>query len=75
VSERAPNGDIVSANSLDGNLVETTPGGKRVATVTADTNPGNPNPGAGALFGLTVSPFDGVVYYVDDDMNTLQKLG
>jgi len=71
----APNGDILTANSADGNIVETTPGGKQVATVTADTNTGSPNPGAGALFGLTVSPFNGVVYYVDDDMNTLQKLG
>ena len=71
----APNGDILSADSLDGNIVETTPAGKQVATIMADTNPGTPNPGAGALFGLTVSPFDGSVYYVDDDMNTLQKLG
>ena len=71
----APNGDLLSANSSDGNIVETTPGGKQVATVTADTNPSAPNPGAGALFGLTVSPFNGVVYYVDDAMNTLQKLG
>ena len=71
----APNGDILSANSSDGNIVETTPGGKQVATVTADNNPSTPNPGAGALFGLTVSPFNAVVYYVDDIMNTLQKLG
>ena len=70
----APNGDILSANSLDGSIVETTPGGNQVVAVTADSNPGTPNPGAGALFGLTVSPFDGVVYYVDDAMNTLQKL-
>ena len=68
-------GNILSANSLDGNIVETTPGGKQVATITADTNPSAPNPGAGALFGLTVSPFNGVVYYVDDIMNTLQTLG
>ncbi|HLW94931.1 MAG TPA: hypothetical protein VKS25_06120 [Solirubrobacteraceae bacterium] len=71
----ASNGDVVSANSQDGNFVETTPAGKQVATVTADTNPGTPNAGAGALFGLTVSPFNGTFYYVDDDMNTLQKLG
>ena len=71
----APNGDILSANSLDGTIVETTPAGTQVAAVTADTNTGTPNPGAGALFGLTVSPFNGVVYYVDDDMNSLQKLG
>jgi hypothetical protein len=71
----APNGDILTANSLDGNILETTPAGKQVATVAADTNTGTPNPGAGALFGLTVSPFNGVAYFVDDDMNTLQKLG
>lgn len=52
----APNGDILTVNSGDGNLVETTPGGAQVAIKTLDTS-GSP-PGAGALFGLAVKPGD-----------------
>jgi hypothetical protein len=65
----APNGDILSANSLDGNIVETTPGGLQVAEQVADSATG-----AGALFGLTVSPGTNGVYYVDDGSNTLNLL-
>ena len=32
----APNGDIITTNAGDGNMVETTPAGKQVAVVTAD---------------------------------------
>jgi hypothetical protein len=64
----APNGDILTANGGDGNIVETTPGGDQT-DVAADTMGG-----AGALFGLTVPPrFDGI-YFVDDADNTLRKL-
>ena len=64
----APGGDILTANSGDGNLVETTPGGVQVAhrTVTAG--------GAGALFGLAVAPHGCGVYFVDDSVNTLDLL-
>jgi hypothetical protein len=65
----APNGDILTANGLDGNIVETTPGGTPVATVQAD-----PNPSGGALFGLTLTPNQRAVYYVDDGSNTLNLL-
>lgn len=64
----APNGDILTTNSGDGFIVETTPGGSQVAEQTADNN------GAGTLFGLTVSPGTNGVYYVDDFDNTLRLL-
>jgi hypothetical protein len=68
----APNGDILTVNSGDGNLVETTPGGVQAAIKTLDTS-GSP-PGAGALFGLAVKPCDKGVYFVDDATNTLNLL-
>ncbi len=64
----APNGDILTANGGDGNVVETTPRGNPVATVAADPN-------AGDLFGLTLTPDQSAVYYVDDGTNTLNLLG
>jgi hypothetical protein len=63
-----PCGDILTVNSGDGNLVETTPGGRQVAHATLDSS-GSP-PGAGALFGLAVAPGGGI-YFVDDATNTL----
>jgi hypothetical protein len=56
----APNGDIVTANGADGNIIETTPGGHRAAlkTLVAD--------GGGDLFGLAVTPNGDGLYFVDD---------
>jgi hypothetical protein len=65
----APGGDILTVNSGDGNLVETTPGGQQVAEDTI--TPG----GAGALFGLAVAPHGAGIYYVDDSVNTLDFVG
>ena len=65
----APNGDIVTSNAGDGNIVETNPDGKQVGVQTADTKTG-----AGSLFGLAVAPGDNGVYYVDDGENTLNLL-
>jgi hypothetical protein len=65
----APNGDILTANGGDGNIVETTPSG-----VPSDIQADGPG-GAGVLFGLTVPPrFDGI-FFVDDGDNTLRLLG
>jgi len=64
----APNGDILTANGNDGNIVETTPRGTSAATVAADPN-------AGDLFGLTLTPDQSGVYFVDDGTNTLNLLG
>jgi hypothetical protein len=66
----APNGDLLTANAGDGNLVETTPGGNQVAVRTADTATG-----AGSLFGVAVAPGGKGVYFVDDGDNTLKRLG
>lgn len=71
----APNGDILTANGGDGNLVETTPGGQQVAVKILDTTPAPPGPnGNGALFGLAVVPDGSGVYFVDDATNTLDLL-
>jgi len=58
----APNGHILTVNGGDGNIVETSPGGKQVAWKTIDHNSG----GAGNLFGLAVKPGADAVYFVDD---------
>jgi hypothetical protein len=63
----APNGDILTANGNDGLVVETTPGGRQVASV--DTGFG-----AGALFGLTVRPGGHSLDLVNDGNNTLAVL-
>ena len=68
----APNGDVLAANSLNGNLVEITPNGSQVAVKKLDTS-GSPA-GAGALFGLAVAPRGNGVYFVDDATNTLDLL-
>ncbi len=65
----APNGDILTANGGDGNIVETTPEGRQVAVKAADSAGG-----AGVLFGLTVSPGVRGVYFVDDGDNSLRLL-
>lgn len=65
----APNGDILTANGNDGNLVETTPGGSQAAVKTVETASG-----AGSLFGLAVGPEEARVYFVDDGDNTLKVL-
>jgi len=64
-----PNGDVLTMNAGDGNMVETTPGGAQVATLTLDGS-GSPA-GAGTLFGLAPVPGHHAVYFVDDGTNTL----
>jgi hypothetical protein len=64
----APNGDILVANSGDGNLVETTPSGSQVAVKTVESG------GAGTLFGIAIAPNAKGVYFVDDGTNQLQLL-
>jgi DNA-binding beta-propeller fold protein YncE len=65
----APNGNIITTDGGDGNMVETTPSGQQVAVQTADRKTG-----AGALFGLAISPAGNSIYYVDDGENTLNVL-
>jgi hypothetical protein len=71
----APNGDVLTTNGSDGNLVETTPSGSQVAVKALDTTPAPPGaPGNGTLFGLAVAPSGNGVYFVDDGSNTLDLL-
>jgi DNA-binding beta-propeller fold protein YncE len=65
----APNGNIVVVNSLDGNMVEVTPGGTQVAIKSVDVT----GVGAGDLFGLAIRDDKGV-YFVNDGNNTLDLL-
>ena len=62
----APNGDILTVNAGDGNIVETSHGGSQVTTA---------NPialaGGGSLFGLAVAPGANGIYFVDDSENEL----
>ncbi|GAA1983672.1 hypothetical protein [Kitasatospora viridis] len=66
---RTPCGDLLTVNSLDGFIVETTPHGEQVAKFQLDSS-GTGVPGAGALFGLAVDDNSGV-YFVDDAGNQL----
>ncbi len=65
----APNGNIITSNGGDGNMVETTPIGQQVAVQTADKKTG-----AGSLFGLVIAPEGKRIYFVDDGENTLNLL-
>jgi len=60
----APNGDILTANAGDGNIVETTKHGLQTAATIAPS-------GGGALFGLAVMPGGNGIYFVDDSANRL----
>ncbi|MFG2036573.1 hypothetical protein [Dactylosporangium sp. NPDC048998] len=65
----APNGNVLTVNGGDGNIVETNPLKKaQVAFRTLD------GLGAGALFGLAVAPDNRGVYFVDDTNNELRLL-
>jgi hypothetical protein len=66
----APNGNILTVNANDGNIVETTPHGSQVAVKFIDTS----NMGAGTLFGLALTPNQKGIYFVDDGDNTLDLL-
>ena len=68
----APNGDVLTVNAGDGQIVETSPAGVQVAHRFLNTM-GSP-PGSGALFGLAVAPQGSGVYFVDDITNFLRLL-
>jgi hypothetical protein len=56
----APDGGVLSANGGDGNLVETSPGGRVVTFKQLVSG------GGGDLFGLAITPGGSGVYWVDD---------
>src|SRR5260370_1461529 len=66
----APNDNILTVNSNDGNMVETTPGGVQVAVRAVDVT----GTGAGTLFGLAVTSERAGVYFVNDGNNALYLL-
>ena len=70
----APNGDILTVNGGDGNIVETTPDGNQVAVRLLDNTAPAPTGGAGTLFGVAVVPGGSGVYFVDDGDNTFRLL-
>ncbi|MGX4735294.1 hypothetical protein [Kitasatospora griseola] len=65
-------GDLLTVNSQDGFIVETTPGGRQVAAKQIN-NEGSPA-GAGALFGLALDLDHDAVYFVNDADNALDLL-
>jgi hypothetical protein len=68
----APNGDILTMNAGNGQIVESTPGGKRAGARFVDLS--RSRNGAGSLFGLAVSQAGDAVYFVNDGNNTLAIL-
>jgi hypothetical protein len=66
----APNGDLLSVNAGDGNIVETTESGKQLESPKID-----PAGSGGDLFGLTLAPKNSGVLFVDDGDNTLKIFG
>ena len=66
----APNGDILTVNAGDGNIVEIAPGGSQVAVKTIDTS----GAGAGTLFGIALTLDGKGLFFVDDGDNTLDLL-
>jgi len=68
----APNGDILTVNGGNGNIVETTPGGTQVVSENIDLS--TPGGAGGDLFGLAVSLNGHAVYYVNDGNNMLYGL-
>ena len=59
----ASDGDILTVNSMDGNIVDISPNG----TETTFTLAG----GGGDLFGLAIMPGNAGIYFVDDSVNQL----
>jgi len=66
----APNGNILTVNAGDGNLVEIARDGKQVAVKAIDVS----KQGGGTLFGLAFAPGGQGIYFVDDGNNTLNLL-
>ena len=66
----APNGDILTVNGGDGNMVDISTEGEQLAAKNIDVT----MTGAGTLFGLAVAPQGNAVYFVNDGNNKLYLL-
>ncbi len=67
----APNGDLLVANGLNGQLVEVTTAGKQIANAWLDQDPAQTPPGSGDLFGIALTADHTGIYFAMDDNNTL----
>jgi hypothetical protein len=68
----APNGDLLTVNGLNGQVVEINPAtGKQQAALWIDKDEAQTPPGSGDLFGIAMRPDGKGFYYVEDDLNTL----
>jgi hypothetical protein len=70
----APNGDLLVANSVNGKVVEVTPGGEQVGEFYAIPDVGQDPPGNGDLFDLAINHAHTGVLLVNDGTNTLELL-
>jgi hypothetical protein len=68
----APNGDLLTVNGGNGNILQISPQGQLIDKRTLNSS-GTP-PGSGALFGLAIAPHGRGIYYVDDVTNRLRLL-
>lgn len=69
---RAPNGDLIVTNGLNGKAVEVDPAtGKQVATRWLNTDKAQEPTGSGNLFGIALTAEGDGLYYVQDDVNNL----
>ncbi|WP_026439347.1 NHL repeat-containing protein [Acidocella facilis] len=69
----APNGNLIAVNGLDGRAVEIDPAsGQQIGDKWLDKDQAQTPPGSGDLFGLVTTPDGKGLYYVEDDMNTVQ---
>jgi hypothetical protein len=66
----APNGDILTVNGGDGNMVETSTEGEQLSVKNVDVT----MTGGGTLFGLAIDPHRNGVYFVNDGNNKLYLL-
>lgn len=66
----APNGEVLTMNGGDGNMVDISTEGEQLAAKPVDAT----NTGGGTLFGLAIDPHGNGVYFVNDGNNMLYLL-
>lgn len=70
----APNGNLLAVNGLNGMVVEIDPvAGKQLGAQWLDNDEAQTPPGSGDLFGIVANPQGSGFYYVEDDLNTVEK--
>lgn len=69
-----PNGDLLTTNGLNGDVVEVSTSGRQLHELAIDPDPAQSPAGSGDLFGLAVAPSGKALYFAKDDTNTLAEL-